>query len=278
MRRDEFEQREQAARDVTNAIGRASDDIRVPPHFAARVMAKAESLSSPRSVYFHWRSAALAWMSSRRLRVAMALVFVLALSGAVPQYATWFKAFTAGVPSTTLHTALEQERLWEKNFTCATRLDQNSKDYAAIEGDSVHVVVWGLPFRRRAHHHGVAPGNRLPTQRLGSVDPFAHRGKSVAVAGPAGPGRCPALARRLARGPNHPGTVPAVAPGWTNHAPGQTRGWQLPGRGHQHANGQGGAKPSGALRPAVLGDLPLIFLLENGSTYGVSGTAEAHSR
>ena len=145
MRHDEFEQHEQAARDVINAIGRASDDIQVPSHFTAQVMAKAKSLSSPRSVYFHWRSAALAWMSSRRLRVAMALVFVLALSGAIPQYATWFKAFTAGVPSTTLHTALEQERLWEKNFTCATRLDQNSKDYAAIAGDNVHVVVWACP-------------------------------------------------------------------------------------------------------------------------------------
>lgn len=145
MRHDEFEQHERAARDVINAIGRASDDIQAPPHFAAQVMAKAKSSSSPRSVYFHWRSTALIWMSSRRLRVAMALVFVLALGGAVPQYATWFKAFTAGVPSTTLHTALEQEWLWEKNFTCATRLDQNSKDYAAITGDSVHVVVWACP-------------------------------------------------------------------------------------------------------------------------------------
>ena len=145
MRHDEFEQHEQAARDVIHAIGRASDDVRVPPHFAAQVMAKATSLASPRSVFFHWRSAALAWMSSRRLRVAMALVFVVALGGAIPQYATWFQAFNAGVPSTTLHTALEQERLWEKNFTCATRLDQNSKDYAAIAGDSVHVVVWACP-------------------------------------------------------------------------------------------------------------------------------------
>ena len=145
MRHDEFEQHERAARDVIHAIGRASDDIQMPPHFAAQVMAKAKSLSSPRSVYSHWRSAALTWMSSRRFRVAMALVFVLALSGAIPQYATWFKAFTAGVPSTALHTALEQERLWEKNFTCATKLDQNSKDYAAITGDNVHVVVWACP-------------------------------------------------------------------------------------------------------------------------------------
>ena len=134
MRHDEFEQHERAAGDIIHAIGRASDDIRVPPDFRAQVMAKAEPLTSPRPAHLHWRSVALTWMSARRLRVAMALVFVLALGGAIPQYATWFKAFTAGVPSTTLHTALEQERLWEKNFTCATQLDQNSKDYAAIAG------------------------------------------------------------------------------------------------------------------------------------------------
>ena len=145
MRHDEFEQHERAAGDIIHAIGRASDDIRVPPDFRAQVMAKAEPLTSPRPAHLHWRSVALTWMSARRLRVAMALVFVLALGGAIPQYATWFKAFTAGVPSTTLHTALEQERLWEKNFTCATKLDQNSKDYAAITGDNVHVVVWACP-------------------------------------------------------------------------------------------------------------------------------------
>ena len=172
MRHDEFEQHERAARDVINADGRASDDIQVPPHFAAQVMAKAESLSSPRSVYSHWRSAALAWMSPRRLRVAMAPVFVLALCGTIPQYATWFKTFTAGPPSTTLHTALEQERLWEKNFTGAAQLDQNSKDYAAITGDSVHVVVRAC-LSGGAHYHGVASGNRLATQRLDSVGPFA---------------------------------------------------------------------------------------------------------
>ena len=145
MRHDEFEQHERAAGDIIHAIGRASDDIRVPPDFRAQVMAKAEPLTSPRPAHLHWRSVALTWMSARRLRVAMALVFVLALGGAIPQYATWFKAFTAGAPSTTLHTALEQERLWEKNFTCATQLDQNSKDYAAIAGDNVHVVVWACP-------------------------------------------------------------------------------------------------------------------------------------
>ena len=145
MRHDEFEQHERSAGDIIHAIGRASEDVRVPPDFRAQVMAKAEPLTSPRPAHLHWCSMALTWMSARLLRVAMALVFVLALGGAIPQYATWFKAFTAGVPSTTLHTALEQERLWEKNFTCATQLDQNSKDYAAIAGDNVHVVVWACP-------------------------------------------------------------------------------------------------------------------------------------
>lgn len=87
----------------------------------------------------------LPWTSSGKLRVAVALAFVVAVVGAVPQYATWFKAFATGVPSTVLHAALEQERLWQKNFTCATRLDQNSEDYAAITGDNVHVVVWACP-------------------------------------------------------------------------------------------------------------------------------------
>ena len=35
MRRDEFERHEQSARDVIQRVGRASEDITVPPHFAA---------------------------------------------------------------------------------------------------------------------------------------------------------------------------------------------------------------------------------------------------
>lgn len=145
MRPDEFEKHEQSAQEIIQAIGRASDGIRVPTHFAARVMARAEASTKRGRVRLRFAGMLLPWMSSGSLRVAMALALVVAVIGAVPQYATWFKAFTAGVPTAALHTALEQERLWEKNFTCATRLDQSSEDYAAITGDNVHVVVWACP-------------------------------------------------------------------------------------------------------------------------------------
>ena len=145
MRRDEFEKHEQSFQEIIQAIGRASDDVRVPPHFAARVMVRAESSTKRGRLHSRFANLSLPWMPSGRLRAAVALAFVVAVVGAIPQYATWFKAFTAGVPSTALHTALEQERLWEKNFTCATRLDQNSDDYAAVSGDKVHVVVWACP-------------------------------------------------------------------------------------------------------------------------------------
>ena len=145
MRRDELEKREQSAQEIIQAIGRASDDVRVPPHFAARVMARAEASTKPGRTHSYWAPALLSWVFFGKLRTAMAFAFVVAVIGAIPQYATWFKALTTGVPSTALHTALEQQRLWEKNFTCATRLDQNSEYYAAVTGDKVHVVVWACP-------------------------------------------------------------------------------------------------------------------------------------
>ena len=146
MRRDDFERHEQSAREIIQRLGRASDDVTVPPHFAARVAARAAKPSTRDDrARSNWRSGLLPRMASGRLRAAMALAFVVAVVGAIPQYATWFQAFTAGVPSTVLHTALEQERLWQKNFSCATRLDQNSEAYAAITGDKVHVVVWACP-------------------------------------------------------------------------------------------------------------------------------------
>ena len=145
MRPDELEKHEQSAQEIIHAIGRTSGDVRVPPHFAARVMARAEASTKHAGNHWHLANMLGPWMTPGKLRAAMALAFIVAAAGAIPQYATWFKAFTAGVPSTVLHTALEQERLWEKNFACATKLDQNSEDYAAITGDNVHVVVWACP-------------------------------------------------------------------------------------------------------------------------------------
>ena len=145
MRPDELEKREQSAQEIIHAIGRASGDVRVPPHFAARVMARAETSAKRGRAYWHLVGILLPRVTTGKMRAAIALAFVVAVVGAIPQYATWFKAFTTGVPSMVLYTALEQQRLWEKNFTCTTKLDQNSEDYAAITGDNVHVVVWACP-------------------------------------------------------------------------------------------------------------------------------------
>lgn len=145
MQPDELEKHEQSAQEIIHAIGRTSGEVRVPPHFAARVMARAEASTKRGPAHWHLADILVPWMTTGKLRAAVALAFIVAVVGAVPQYATWFKAFTTGVPSTVLHTALEQERLWEKNFTCATKLDQNSEDYAAITGNNVHVVVWACP-------------------------------------------------------------------------------------------------------------------------------------
>ena len=145
MRPDELDTHEQSAQEIIHAIGRASAEVRVPSHFAAGVMAKAAASKKRRRTLWHVAARLLPWMPAGKLRFAVAFTFVIAVVGAIPQYATWFKAFTAGVPSTVLHAALEQEQLWQKNFACATRLDQNSADYAAITGDKVHVVVWACP-------------------------------------------------------------------------------------------------------------------------------------
>jgi hypothetical protein len=77
--------------------------------------------------------------------VAVAVLLLLAMIGAVPQYALWIKAYAWGVPSDAMYTARIQERLWEKNFACAAQLDHSSSTYAALTGEWGTVVVWACP-------------------------------------------------------------------------------------------------------------------------------------
>jgi hypothetical protein len=77
--------------------------------------------------------------------VALVAGFVLALIGAVPQYMTWINAYVWGIPSDTLYQAKVQERLWKKNFNCATQIDRSSSNYAVIDGERVVVVTWVCP-------------------------------------------------------------------------------------------------------------------------------------
>ena len=191
MRPDELDKQERSAQEIIHAIGRASDDVRVPPHFAAGVMAKAAASTRRGRAHWHFAAGLLPWMPQGRLRVAVAFAFVIAVFGAIPQYGTWFKAFTTGVPSTALHTALEQERLWQKNFACATRLDQNSEDYAAHCRRQGARGGVGLSFGRRAGNHRVAAGGRLAAQPLGSAGATGERGGPLDAAGAGGVCRGP---------------------------------------------------------------------------------------
>lgn len=148
MRHDEFAQHEDQARNLIEALGQMSRQTQVSPDFAARVMARADELPVPRQGLFARLCrrpmgvmASVPW----RWRVAAVVVGLLLLVAAVPQYVTWIKAYAMGVPSGALWEARLQERLWEKNFTCATRLNHHSANYAAIVGDRVTVVTWACP-------------------------------------------------------------------------------------------------------------------------------------
>jgi hypothetical protein len=141
---DELRRREEEAREIIDAFGRLSREAQASPGFSDRVLAQAGRLPVPRRGFLSWFWAIPLWpMTGARL--AVAAVCVLAVIGAVPQYVTWIRATLLGVPSGTLAYATLQEKLWEKNFACATQLDQNSDSYAAITSEHVTVVAWACP-------------------------------------------------------------------------------------------------------------------------------------
>jgi hypothetical protein len=72
-------------------------------------------------------------------------VLILALAGAIPQYATWMTAYVWDIPAAAIHEAKVQHQLWRKNFACATQLDGNSSNYMALTNEHVNVVVWTCP-------------------------------------------------------------------------------------------------------------------------------------
>lgn len=145
MTHDEFTRREEEARDIIDALGRLSRDRQASADFPARIMARAEQLPSPRRGFFAWLTGEFLWPTTVGARVAVAAVCLLVVIGAASQYMTWIKAYLMGVPSSTMYQARLQERLWEKNFACATQLDQNSNNYAVITGEHVVVVAWACP-------------------------------------------------------------------------------------------------------------------------------------
>lgn len=144
MRHDEPEREEDKNRDLIDALGMLSRETRATPDFVARTLARADQLPQPRRTWRNWVGLT-DWSILIRSPVMVVSVLVLALIGAVPQYLTWVRAYVMGVPSETVHEARVQEQLWEKNFACATQLDRDSGNYAAITGEQVVVVAWACP-------------------------------------------------------------------------------------------------------------------------------------
>lgn len=141
---DDLERQEEAHRDLTEALGELSQDLRASPGFVTRVMAHADQRRRLQQGWLGWVST-LPWLLTGPVRFAVAAILMLAVLGAVPQYLNWINAYRMDVPSNTLQQAKLQEQLWEKNFNCATQLDRHSSNYAVINGEQVVVVAWACP-------------------------------------------------------------------------------------------------------------------------------------
>lgn len=145
MMHDEFARQEDESRDLVEALGKLSRETQASPGFAARVMAQADQMQPPRRSPLAWLQSLPLWPTAPGWQVAVAAVGLVVLVGAVSQYATWVRAGWLGVPSGSIREAKLQESLWQKNFECATLIDEHSSNYGAISGDEVSVVTWACP-------------------------------------------------------------------------------------------------------------------------------------
>lgn len=62
--------------------------------------------------------------------------FLGAIVGAVPQYYDVYRSFSLGVPVAEVGNAVEQAKLWERNFSCASRMKfqtVKTKDKVSVE-------------------------------------------------------------------------------------------------------------------------------------------------
>lgn len=145
MMDDEFARHEDEARNLIKALGKLSSETQASPDFITRVMASVDELPTPRCGFFSRFRDNLLWPTTLRLQIGVTALGLLLMLGAISQYATWIQASLLGVSSGSLREAQLQEQLWQKNFDCATKLDQHSTDYAAIDSAQVTVVMWACP-------------------------------------------------------------------------------------------------------------------------------------
>ena len=169
MTPDELNSQEEANRDLVEALRRVSHDALAPADFLARVMARADHEPVPRRGVLAWVWQPPLWSMAMGMRLAGAVIFVLAVIGAVPQYIAWINAYVMGVPTEAIYEARTQERLWKKNFTCATQLVHNSSNYGCHHwrgggGGDVGLPVWGC-----AGDRGILQRSCVPAKCVGTT-------------------------------------------------------------------------------------------------------------
>lgn len=145
MTPDELKQLEQARLYLIKDLQRVSKQIRPTEDFAKRVISAAKLRGNLQAGWTERLLGHFHFTSLVGVRVAFAIVVLLAFLGAIPQYYRWIDSFWLGVSSNQIHQAKIQEMLWEKNFACATQLDQSADGYAAITNEHVVVVTWACP-------------------------------------------------------------------------------------------------------------------------------------
>ena len=279
MRRDEFEQHERVARDVIDAIGRASDDIQVPSHFAAQVMAKADVLvaASFRLCPF---GAARRWPGCRRggsespWRWSSFVALELARSRSMPRGS---RPLPPGFPRRRCI------RRWSRNG-CGKRISPAPPDSTRTpritppsrvtactswSGPVLRATCSSTRSRRRKPPHPAAFGCRWLLRRPELISGCRWCGRPLPP-----PGVCPP-AGGWTKSPRFCARSGSV----TNAS---CAGSDLPMAvaGTRSSTRERAGWCEAVRRPATrsVRGPPLIFLFENGSTYGVSGTTAAHFR
>ena len=145
MKPDELKRQEDTARHIISALGDLSTDAQASPGFMNRVMSRAEGISMPHQRWRTWLANVLPSPASTAGRFAFAALLVIAIVGAVPQYASWIDAYTSGLSA---ELASLQEDLWNRNYDCSGEFDISSDRSATIEGstDAPGITVWaGCP-------------------------------------------------------------------------------------------------------------------------------------
>ena len=284
MRHDEFEQHERAAGDIIHAIGRASDDIRVPPDFRAQVMAKAEPLTSPRPAHLHWRSMALTWDVSEAVEGCHGAGLCSRAGRCDPAVCHLVQSlYRGGFPRRRCTRRLSKKGYGKRispaplNSTRIPRITRPSRVTTCTSwyGPVLRATCSSPRSHRRKPPHHAASGYRWPLRRAAQVPGRHWSGRPLpppsarpqAGGWPASPRFC--VRNGLATNASCAGSDSRMVVAGTRSSTREQAGWCEVVR--RPATRSASAGKAGVLTACFLSQT-------DGSTYGVSGTTAAHFR